>query len=454
MKQLIATCVALVLALLGFAQNTDVTNLKHKLQSLKDDSSKVLLLISLGKSYEQINLDTAVLYTQQGYDLSVKIKYSRGEALSMMAMGIMLMKKDNYLLGLQTEVKALQIFEKLEDIKGVAQTYYSMGNIYERVGDNQEALNNFLRCRDKVSQFTDSTMLMNCFSSIGYNYYKLDNQDSALKYAQLAYDIARTRGQSKLPWTIALMGAIQDKLGNPGIAMAYYYDALTKANENSEEDLFPYLYHVMAVLYKHTTLLDSAILYGHKAFDMSQKINFSLGVADASTLLADLYSTRDNDKAVEFYKMALTLRDSIFSEQKIKQVQNVTYNEEFRQKELEKQKLQAAEDRKHDIQYAGIGIGLVGFIIVFLLLSHSVMVNEKVIQFVGVVGLLLVFEFINLLLHPFLVSITDHSPLLMLLSLVCIAALLVPVHHHLQKWITNKLVQKNKKLRLAAAKKP
>ena len=43
--------------------------------------------------------------------------------------------------------------------------------------------------------------------------------------------------------------------------------------------------------------------------------------------------------------------------------------------------------------------------------------------------------------------------LLMLLALVCIAALLVPLHHKVEKWATTKLVEKNKQIRLAAAKK-
>jgi hypothetical protein len=41
----------------------------------------------------------------------------------------------------------------------------------------------------------------------------------------------------------------------------------------------------------------------------------------------------------------------------------------------------------------------------------------------------------------------------MLLALVCIAAILVPIHHKLEKWATHKLVEKNKAIRLAVAKK-
>ena len=69
------------------------------------------------------------------------------------------------------------------------------------------------------------------------------------------------------------------------------------------------------------------------------------------------------------------------------------------------------------------------------------------------VALLIVFEFLNLLLHPFLERITYHNPVLMLLALVCIAALLVPLHHKVEKWATAKLVKKNKEIRLANAKK-
>ena len=117
------------------------------------------------------------------------------------------------------------------------------------------------------------------------------------------------------------------------------------------------------------------------------------------------------------------------------------------------EKIKEEEQRKQNIQYALLALGIITFIISFLLLSRRHITNTKLIQFLGVVALLLVFEFLNLLLHPFLERITHHSPLLMLLALVCIAALLVPLHHKLEKWATHKLVEKNKQIRLAAAKR-
>jgi hypothetical protein len=98
-------------------------------------------------------------------------------------------------------------------------------------------------------------------------------------------------------------------------------------------------------------------------------------------------------------------------------------------------------------------IGILTFIILFLLLSRSILVSHKVVEFLSVVVLLMVFEFINLLIHPFLEKVTNHTPALMLLALVAIAALIVPLHHKLEHWSINKLVEKNKAIRLANAKK-
>ena len=120
---------------------------------------------------------------------------------------------------------------------------------------------------------------------------------------------------------------------------------------------------------------------------------------------------------------------------------------------METEKIKTEEERQQNIQFALIAFSIITFVIIFLLLSRSFITNTKMIEFLGVIALLIVFEFLNLLLHPFLERVTHHSPILMLLALVCIAALLVPLHHKVEHWATAKLVEKNKKIRLAGAKK-
>jgi hypothetical protein len=200
-------------------------------------------------------------------------------------------------------------------------------------------------------------------------------------------------------------------------------------------------------------MIDSALMYSEKALAIGKKVGEPKFLQQCYDQIAHLYKGRDNNKSAEYFELATGLRDSLFSVQKKKEIANLTYNEEERQRELTAASLKTKEVRKQNLQYSAMALGLVVFVLLFLLLSHSVIVNQQFIKFLGILALLIVFEFINLFIHPYLEKITNHSPLLILAIMVGVAALLIPVHHRMEKWVTQRLVEKNKKIRLAAAKK-
>ncbi len=60
----------------------------------------------------------------------------------------------------------------------------------------------------------------------------------------------------------------------------------------------------------------------------------------------------------------------------------------------------------------------------------------------GVLGLLLLFEFISMFMHPYIAHFTHETPVLILLISVGIASVLAPVHHKLEHWWKQKLTHK------------
>jgi len=131
----------------------------------------------------------------------------------------------------------------------------------------------------------------------------------------------------------------------------------------------------------------------------------------------------------------------------------MTFDNASRQQKVAREKIKADGQRKQNIQFVLIAFGIITFIILFLLFSRSIVDNERLIPFFSLLSLLVVFEFINLRNHLWLVSFTHESPVLMLLVLVLIAFLLIPLHHRLGKWVKEKMIEKNKATRLATAKK-
>ncbi|HEY5124919.1 MAG TPA: hypothetical protein VIK14_14400, partial [Ignavibacteria bacterium] len=68
--------------------------------------------------------------------------------------------------------------------------------------------------------------------------------------------------------------------------------------------------------------------------------------------------------------------------------------------------------------------------------------NPKIIKFLGLLGLLLLFEFIALFIHPYIEIWTNHTSVLMLLIPVGIASILVPTHNKLEHLVREKLANK------------
>jgi hypothetical protein len=58
-----------------------------------------------------------------------------------------------------------------------------------------------------------------------------------------------------------------------------------------------------------------------------------------------------------------------------------------------------------------------------------------------------------MLIHPWLANITHHSPVLLLMANVIIAGILISPHHYIEHLINHKLVEKNREVRLKAARK-
>jgi hypothetical protein len=249
------------------------------------------------------------------------------------------------------------------------------------------------------------------------------------------------------------LGSIQAKLNNSTLALSYLKLSLEEGYKIKSPKYINISYTAIAEYFQRAGQKDSAIAYSLKAIAAVKNSSFETMVIKPAKLLTDIYRNVNVDSAFKYSEMYKTAKDSVFSIKAIQQTQLMTFEEDARQQETGVVKAKEEEQRKQNIQYAVMALVIITFIILFLVLSRSFITNTRLIEFFGVIALLIVFEFLNLLLHPLLENITHHTPVFMLLALVCIASLLVPMHHRIEKWATRKLVEKNKEVRLAAAKK-
>jgi tetratricopeptide (TPR) repeat protein len=410
--------------------------------------------------YKYVSNDSMVFYSQQALLLCIKNRSSfpvgtEAQALSFLASS--LWWAGNYPDAKETYFKALLKAEPLGDTMLIGGIYNGIAMVNRNAGNYREAITYYTKAENLTKNIPDNTVLNALLADKGKSYEQLGILDSAYTYVQdcLAMYFRRFKGENVRGGGVhSEMGIIYSKMGKEQLAVEFFRQSIQLNKEVNEIRLLARGYCEFAEHFDRFHQQDSAILYATKGFLIDQQFNLLVQKLHAATVLTKLYRHANKiDSAFKYQQLMIETRESVFSNEKINRLQTLEFNEQLRQHELALEKTKSEEERKQNIQYALIAIGLVTSIISFLFLSRSFITNTKLISFFGVIALLLVFEFLNLLLHPFLERITHHSPLFMLLSLTCIAALLVPLHHKLEKWTTVKLVEKNKATRLANAKK-
>jgi tetratricopeptide (TPR) repeat protein len=294
----------------------------------------------------------------------------------------------------------------------------------------------------------------NTYFQLAYAYYYLGKMDSSLHYGQLSNELYLKLHKSELQKVTSTVTADSyAQLGNDKLAEGYYNSSIEPNSAGRSFGDAMAAGHYSFYLLQHNRLSE-AKYYGRRGLNAAIAAQAKSPLLENVSFLRRIYeAAHQSDSAYYFAKLELAYRDSLFNQDRLYAVQDLAFKEQVRQHEEKVKKAEEDVQRKHNLQYAFIALALVSFVIVFFLLSHSIIANQKLIRFLGIIALLITFEFVNLYIHPFLAHATNESPLLMLLVMVCIAALLVPLHHKLEHWITHKLVEKNNKIRLAAAKK-
>lgn len=398
-----------------------------------------------------------------------------------------------------SSIEMVRIAQQLNNDSLLAISYNTVGNYFLiNNGDFSNALEYFFKGIPLAENANDKRRLSSLYIDIAVTYYKLNNPEEQIKYLRKAmanlpakssplyyfmltqvqvytcrYFILQNKTDSALHYVMALnesnrylkspvyncaaqalMGDIYDQMGNTALAESHFKNAVMMA------DSIRYFYIKLSAKTPYIDFLikankiPQALVQSRQLMNMGVEKNNADVKRTAAGFLRKIYEyNRQTDSAYYYSLMESAMKDSVFSQNNINKIQSLGVSEDLRVIEEEAKRAAEEEKRKHNIQYALIALGIISFIILFLVLSHSFITNAKLIRFLIVVALLIVFEFLNLLLHPFLEKITHHSPVLMLLALVCIAALLVPLHHRLEKWAAHRLVEKNKQVRLAAIKR-
>jgi len=227
-------------------------------------------------------------------------------------------------------------------------------------------------------------------------------------------------------------------------AAPFYETKASAGNKN-------YFYMVYAQLYKDQGDWKNSLLYYNQVFDYA-KVAGDLEIQKAiSKELDSVYQKAgDYKKAYLFSGVYNQLSDSLMQLSKDKDLLSVELDNENKRKEREELRAKDATDRRHNIQYMAITVGI-ATVFLILILMGLFKVSAGTIRIIGFLAFIFFFEFIILLADVQIHHWTHGEPWKILLIKIVLIAMLLPLHHWLEEkvihYLTNRDLLKSEKLK-------
>jgi len=429
-----------IFLLINLSAQKGIDSVRQLLAAARDDTTRINLVNRLAQNYSESKPDSTLKYANDALMLAKKINYKKGEIEAMRNLGWAFLMAGDYSKALEYSLEALKKSEVLGDMKLIAGCNNEIGGVYSLQGDFLQALPYTLKNREIYEQIHFDHELGVALLNTGNTYYNLKRLDSSRIYFNQALEISLRLNDDDVVAAVYLnLGMVNSRMKQYDIAKAYFRQALPTFMMDSNFLFLYSTYYFLSEAFDSTRHYDSALYYSRLALITANKMNSPLSLAEITKQLSSLFKRKGTlDSAFVYQEMAMNAKDSLTSREKEKKIQMLTFNEQLRQMDIAEQKRKDAEARKRNLELAGIAIFIPSFLFLVLLLGKR-KVRSRTVEFLGVLSLLFLFEFIVLLIHPYIGSWTHESQIWMLLILVAVAAILVPIHHRMEKWMKEKL---------------
>ena len=360
MKALAFTIFHLLIWSCTFAQEPQkiINSLKYELAIAKHDTSRVLIISELCDKYRTSKPDSALYFGEQGMALAEKIKYPKGLIRNTAYYGRVFRDLGNLPKSMAMQFKALQIAKDNDLLEETGLPLNYIGGNYGDLTEYSKALMYYKQATKIHETYTSilSTRLPNTLNNIGNAFLYLNQIDSANYYVQKAFDLFIQSKTVLNPLVFLNLANIQVKLGKNKLAIDYFHKGLELSQKTNNLQVYARITNDLAKNFQKTNQLDSCIYYAKKGLTEAQLISYTKGILGNSSLLAEIYDSKDPKEALRYLKIANAAKESLFGAGSIQAIQSLIAQEEVRQKEIEDAKLAYDNQLRQYAMLAGLAL--------------------------------------------------------------------------------------------------
>lgn len=360
------------------AQNRRIDSLKTVLKVLRQDSNRVKTLVLLCDAQSYVNYDAIPETANQILALSEKIDYPLGTAKAYTFLGVYSDRTGKSYLGIDYFLKALRIYEQLQNKRLIAACYNNIGVIYLTQEDNTEAYNYFDKALDVWTALNYKSGIARALNNIAIISEREGKDSLALEYYNRSLKLnEELRSESSVCIALNSIGKIYLRRNQLNEAFAYQQRALQAAKKAGATTRYAVIYLTISEIYleqhKYKETLETAQL----ALQYARQVNAKEEVANSYKLMSKVYeASNDFRKAFAYQKLYMSLNDSLRRSENKNAIERFRNNYEMEKKQKEISVL----SNQHQIEVHrrnSILITLGGLVCVFFLILSRQKLSAK-----------------------------------------------------------------------------
>jgi two-component sensor histidine kinase len=341
-------------------------------------------LINIGRIFWlQGNYDSAHQYYNKALILADSLHNQQGMGMAYLLTGVAYQDQGYYELAIENLQQARRIYEHMNYYSRLAYALNYLGGVYFDLYEFEKSLVYYKSALRLHEQNSDPWGVAIICRLMGRIYSARNESDSAEYYYQKSLGIAlKLNDRNGEMYSRRFLGS--QYLANKQYpeAMHMFQESLKLANENNNpKEIVNSLYDI-GVLYKNQQMLDKSATYFLMSIRLADSLKLHYEKMIACKSLSNVYERKkDFNHALLYYKQYKTVSDTIFSEKKRKNMDELQlkYETEKKNNEINKLRLEEVNQEakmKHQkiLNYSLIiGISLV-FLIVLVLWNSN---NQK-----------------------------------------------------------------------------
>lgn len=286
------------------------------------DTVQINNLVVKGFEVQKSNLDSAILIAQKAIDWSQKIKYQKGLATSLKLMATTVYFKGDHEKAMELYLTSLKQFELLKDSNGVAGIYNELGTLWKKQGDLKKAKAYFNDALKIFSSVHNAPEEANTINNIGIVHEMQGEYTEALNSYLTSLAIhKKSNNKVAMGYCLANLGGVYTNLKMFKEAEDALLQSLEIRIQLKEFQNIAICYTNLGEFYSTQNNVKAALPFYLKSLDMAQQTGFIDLIQYDYEKLSDCYSKlSDFKKAYEYHTLYAAFKDSVFDENKNKQI--------------------------------------------------------------------------------------------------------------------------------------